>query len=520
MSVFHVAYRPASLKELDLPEVRQKIESILKADKSIQSMLFCGPKGSGKTSAARIVAGMINGVDTAVVAKSMDVMEIDGASYRGIDDVRALREKIFLLPAELKRKVFIVDEVHMLTKEAFNALLKILEEPPEHVFFILCTTDPEDLPETIMSRLVRVDFRRAKMEEVKTALERIVEKENLKLEKGVEEVIFEKSEGSFRNAVKMLNEMVLEMGKNLELKKVEEWVNKSVGGYSFEELEKDLVKVGPREIILKIDKAAQMGIDMAKYTQDLVAFEQARLLGKSELGTRLPEWMQLLLVACKQLRDSPVGQLPLQLAVLEFLKDSGSVDQNTSKSGKQNINKVDKLTSDLTKGGQAVAQDKSVGAAVLAQIVTQVNDDISNQVDSLTSEPVDQDKSKKIIGVDLDKVCEQWPQVLSSVKSESITLEAFLRASKAKALEEDMLVLEVFYPFHKDRIEEPKNRLIFEHCLSQVMGCGLRVRLEIGNRPERVVQVQAPVMTEAPVVQMAAPTAKDELYEVAREIFS
>lgn len=510
-----MAYRPASLKELDLPEVRQKIESILKAERSIQSMLFCGPKGSGKTSAARIVAGMINGVDTAVVAKSMDVMEIDGASYRGIDDVRALREKIFLLPAELKRKVFIVDEVHMLTKEAFNALLKILEEPPEHVFFILCTTDPEDLPETIMSRLVRVDFRRANMEEVKTALERIVEKENLKLEKGVEEVIFEKSEGSFRNAVKMLNEMVLEMGKNLELKKVEEWVNKSVGGYSFEELEKDLIKLGSQEIILKIDKAAQMGIDMAKYTQDLVAFEQARLLGKSELGTRLPEWMQLLLVACKQLRDSPVGQLPLQLAVLEFLRDKKEVAQ-TPRQARDDVKEV-----------------KSVGAAVLAQIVTQVNDDIDESgilkhpaaagQDDVSNNESGQDlgkNSKKIIGVDLDKVWEQWPQVLSSVKSESITLEAFLRASKAKALEEDMLVLEVFYPFHKDRIEEPKNRLIFEHCLSQVMGCGLRVRLEIGNRPERVVQVQAPVMTEAPVVQMAAPTAKDELYEVAREIFS
>ena len=172
MSVFHLKYRPQKLADLDLEEVSDKLKKILSSDDIPQSYLFSGPKGAGKTSAARIVAKVVNcegktkgeacneceNCKEIQNGSNIDVLEIDAASNRGIEDIRALKDKAYLLPTRLKRKVFIIDEVHMLTKEAFNALLKLIEEPPKHTFFILCTTDPGKIPETVLSRLIRVDF--------------------------------------------------------------------------------------------------------------------------------------------------------------------------------------------------------------------------------------------------------------------------------------------------------------------------------------------------------------------------
>jgi len=174
--MYFLKYRPQTIAELDLESVRHQLEQILKQEKIPQAFLFAGPRGAGKTSAARILAKAINcrqpkGVEPCnqcslcreiTAGSSLDVLEIDAASNRGIDDIRQLRERVGLAPAQAKYKVYIIDEVHMLTKEAFNALLKTLEEPPAHVVFVLCTTDPEKIIPTILSRLLRVDFRRGR----------------------------------------------------------------------------------------------------------------------------------------------------------------------------------------------------------------------------------------------------------------------------------------------------------------------------------------------------------------------
>ena len=163
MSVFHLKYRPSKISELDLVDVSDKLTKILESKDMPQSWLFAGPKGSGKTSAARILAKAINCLDPDGVepcdkckncqeiarGNSLDIIEIDGASNRGVDDIRSLKESAYLSPINLKKKVVIIDEVHMLTKEAFNALLKVLEEPPKNLIFILCTTDDNKIPETV-----------------------------------------------------------------------------------------------------------------------------------------------------------------------------------------------------------------------------------------------------------------------------------------------------------------------------------------------------------------------------------
>src|SRR3990172_7009591 len=203
--VFYRTYRPQKISELDSQSVRESLFALFAKGFDVpHAFLFSGPKGLGKTSAARIVAKVINCEKheklkkgklteaeiepdnkcwqcTSITAgTNFDILEIDGASNRGIDEIRDLKEKINLLPAKAFRKVYIIDEVHMLTTEAFNALLKTLEEPPSHAVFILCTTEPQKVPSTIASRCFRVNFTKATEEELVRSMQRIVKGEGIK----------------------------------------------------------------------------------------------------------------------------------------------------------------------------------------------------------------------------------------------------------------------------------------------------------------------------------------------------
>src|SRR3989338_5228486 len=188
--VLYRKYRPQRLSELDLEDVREKLAKIVGSSFRPHAYLFSGPKGTGKTSAARIVAKIINcetssnnkgepcnKCESCVAIREgryLDVLEIDAASNRGIDEIRDLREKIKLAPVSAKYKVYIIDEVHMLTNDAFNALLKTLEEPPAHAQFILATTEADKLPETIISRTTRINFQKASHGELRQSLDRVI----------------------------------------------------------------------------------------------------------------------------------------------------------------------------------------------------------------------------------------------------------------------------------------------------------------------------------------------------------
>jgi DNA polymerase III, subunit gamma and tau len=194
--VFYRKYRPQKIDDLDSKEVRETLTSVLSQESPHHAFLFTGPKGLGKTSSARIVAKVINCTTPAIKRKNgfepcdqcescvsiangtnMDILEIDAASNRGIDEIRDLKEKIRLAPASSKMKVYIIDEVHMLTTEAFNALLKTLEEPPMHAMFILCTTEAQKVPATIISRCFHIAFKKATEDELVRSFQRIAKGE-------------------------------------------------------------------------------------------------------------------------------------------------------------------------------------------------------------------------------------------------------------------------------------------------------------------------------------------------------
>jgi DNA polymerase-3 subunit gamma/tau len=195
---YYLKYRSRKLKELDLKSVRDALTEIVLSENIPHAFLFSGPKGTGKTSAARIIAKVINcenrkksSVEPCNKCEqcklidsggNIDVIELDAASNRGIDDIRTLRDAVKLSPAQAKSKVYVIDEAHMLTTEASNALLKTLEEPPEHVYFILATTNSEKLIGTIRSRTTEIKFRKAEPEELLRSLKRVVKGEKIKVE--------------------------------------------------------------------------------------------------------------------------------------------------------------------------------------------------------------------------------------------------------------------------------------------------------------------------------------------------
>lgn len=359
--VLYRKYRPQKISELDNQEIRERLTRVFSSSFIPHALLFAGPKGTGKTSAARIIAKVLNcekrnsGSDlkrakgltltniepcnscesckAITDGRHLDIIEIDAASNRGIEEIRDLREKIKLAPASAIYKVYIIDEVHMLTTEAFNALLKTLEEPPPHAVFILATTEPEKLPETIVSRCIRFNFRKAAVSEVLTCLERVARGEKVKVSEELLKLIAEVSEGSFRDATKILEQAILEnaltseklnilLGRqNLSVinflkllaarntgKSLFEIVKMGENGTNFRFLAEELLYLF-HAILL-----AQHGIGKEKISADLVT-----LLTKDEITQLIKLFSKVYI----DIKNTSIPQLPLEVAVVEWCEKGG-----------------------------------------------------------------------------------------------------------------------------------------------------------------------------------------------------
>src|SRR4030066_1794670 len=224
-------WRPQVFEEVaGQRHITQTLQNAISQKRVAHAFLFAGARGVGKTSTARILAKALNcetGPHTdpcnhcnickeITNGTSMDVIEIDGASNRGIDEIRELRENVRYNPAKSRYKIYIIDEVHMLTKEAFNALLKTLEEPPPHIIFIFATTEPQKIPATIISRCQRYDFKRVPFKEIIGSLKRILEEEKIQVSQRGLLSIAQESEGSLRDAQSLLDQVIAYAGKNIK----------------------------------------------------------------------------------------------------------------------------------------------------------------------------------------------------------------------------------------------------------------------------------------------------------------
>ncbi|HEX8966169.1 MAG TPA: DNA polymerase III subunit gamma/tau, partial [Patescibacteria group bacterium] len=335
--VFYRKYRPQTISELDSTHVKETLFAVLRGKNIPHAFLFTGPKGLGKTSTARIVAKAVNCLHpkdaepcntceqcvSITRGSNIDVLEIDGASNRGIDEIRELRERVKLAPSSAKKKVYIIDEVHMLTTEAFNALLKTIEEPPAHVIFIFCTTEPHKVPETILSRCFHISFSLATEQELVHSLERITNGEKIEAEKGALELIAHLAEGGFRDAAKILEEMVaLSNGQILTKKFVEEKFHVTGVEKQIQELVTYLQKKQIKEALELVNNLSMQGMDIKYFlSQFLYALHEKLLVTITEKSkefsvTELSLLLQLFSESFAQIKYATIPQLPLEIAIV------------------------------------------------------------------------------------------------------------------------------------------------------------------------------------------------------------
>ena len=515
--VFYRKYRPQKIEDLDNKEVRQSLYSLLtnfsfepdprlsskrtpSLRSSVHAFLFTGPKGLGKTSSARIVAKVINCEKHLPRGKAgknikgklnekeiepdnkcsqcvsitngnnLDVLEIDGASNRGIDEIRDLKEKINLAPFKAFRKIYIIDEVHMLTTEAFNALLKTLEEPPNHAVFILCTTEPQKVPATIASRCFRVNFTRATSEELVRSLLRIVKAEDIKIENPALLEIAKLSDGSFRDASKILEEVLNFAGrKNITADLVNEKYNMLGIGQSVSEMLEALAKKDMKKGFLICQNLVKQGMDFKYFIEQLVerlhlmllikvGAEQAPSTFKGETFESLSvgdikKLFELLSESYQDTKFAVLPQAPLELAVLEWTEggnEAGSLLHAES-------------------DAQQVLSNQTQSQALLS---------VNRQLDKSGNSKPSMSISNSLSGGQSSGF---FLNLINEVKNHNNLLAGVLRSCSAKEIKNGNLEIIARSKFHKEKLEEEKAIKILEEAAKNLSNKKINVKILLGG---------------------------------------
>lgn len=488
--VLYRKYRPQSLEQLiGQSQVKLVLLSAFENSKLAHAYLFVGPRGTGKTSTARILAKMVNcsakqnipcnkcDVCLSITdGSNLDLIEIDAASNRGIEDIRSLRENIKLAPSSASKKVYIIDEVHMLTQEAFNALLKTLEEPPEHALFILATTEVAKVPQTILSRVQRLDFKLAKQSELVEALKVVADGEKIKIDEEALKLLAKMADGSFRDGVKLLDQLS-GLGKKISAKEVMESLKISDFQTLIAILQTVTSKNGAEALSL-VNKTLDGGVSVKQLTGDLMDLLRALVLIKNGLGESLVK--------------EDVGSDKYQmLSTLDFsIKDLiSSLDKLQVAWEKLRVASIPSLPLEI-----AIVEICGLGKS-------------ENPTHRDTEKPVTLPSHSD--SSEVTKIKEKWTFVLETIRPYNFSLEALLRSVKIADCVDGVVLLEVPYSFHQRILEAPKSRDLLESVLSDVLERSVKVSTVLGERPQRVEDIAN--------IEVAA---DDEVIKAASEIFN
>lgn len=462
--VFYLKYRPKKISELDSKSLAERLESVLKGklpDKIPHAFLFTGPKGLGKTSTARIVAKAINctnrkadefepcnkcdsckSIDN---GSNLDVLEIDGASNRGIDEIRDLREKIRLSPVNSKKKIYIIDEVHMLTTEAFNALLKTLEEPPSHAEFILCTTESQKIPETIASRCFNIRFTRATDEDLVHSFKRILKGEEIKADDQALLQIAQMSDGSFRDGAKILEE-ISTGEKNITTEVIETKYNFTTVNKSVLDLINSLKKKDAKTGIEIVSRLLKENTDFKLFTESLINVLHKNLISEIENGSpeidSTRDLITMLVKSHTSIKYAVLPQLPLELTIVEWCSQN-STEEKIAEVSRVSVSKPTKIE---------------------IEEVTEKHTKSSSSNSGETS------------GGKNDKILES---LIESVKKENFSIAGVLRGCTVSKFDKKELVLSTGFAFHKERLSDKKIIEMLEKNLEEITGEKTKVSIDL-----------------------------------------
>lgn len=438
-------YRSKKLSEVvGQDHITRTLENALKTGKISHAYLFTGPRGVGKTSIARILAHEINQLPYTDESMHLDIIEIDAASNRRIDEIRDLREKVHIAPTSAKYKVYIIDEVHMLTKEAFNALLKTLEEPPAHVIFILATTEIHKLPETIVSRTQRFTFKPIDDVSAISHLQTIAEAEGMKVDEDALKLLVEHGRGSFRDSISLLDQ-VGHSQKSISRTDAERLVGLAPLSV-IEALEEAVYAGSAADIVKGLDQLINDGVSAGTAAKQLSTRLRTRLLeGKADEVT-VKLLGDLLKVPASA---EPTAQLELALFRAQLSNQPAETSTQEPKPTK----------TEATKPVPAEPIKKS--------------------------EPEVKTAPKQTVKID-GPVAEWWDSVLSNIKAINNTLYGVLRMAEPH-VEDDTLHLKFGFGFHKKKADDTVTQSKIRDAVLTVTGKSFKINTthdtSLGKQP-------------------------------------
>jgi DNA polymerase-3 subunit gamma/tau len=518
-------YRPQDFDEVVGQEaVVRTLRNAIGSDQVRQAYLFAGPRGTGKTSLARILAKALNceqgptatpdktcnSCVTIASGTSLDVVEMDAASQRGIDDVREIREHVVLQPVEGRFKVYILDEAHQLTDAAFNALLKLIEEPPPHLVFIFCTTDLGKMLPTVRSRCQTFLFARPRLAELTKLLRRVADGEKIESPDAALSLIARSARGSFRDAVSTLDQLTAATDGQVTVQAVLQLL----GAVEEEALFRLCDLVVDRDtagLLAFVEELADQGQDLARLVTDLLEHlrhlllvqhmgevpeslpvtpetrerlrSQANQLGPAEV-LRL---VDLLHVAVDDVRQGGDPRLPLELALVKVTRPGADLSREST------AYRLEQLENRLRGEPHPPVETRPVGAAPQREATA-----------SSEAEP-----SEEGPPLELGEIQAAWRQtILAAVSERSIPTYSVLTEARPTALEGGRLVLE-FPPaasFHRGLAEEPKNAQILAAVLHEVTGRKLAVAFEVGEAPPEEAEAEEEPATEEEIISLMKTT--------------
>jgi DNA polymerase-3 subunit gamma/tau len=538
-------WRPARFDQIVGQEhVTRTLRNAVSAGRTGHAYLFCGPRGTGKTTTARLLAKAVNCLHedlderpcntcancrAITQGRFLDLIEIDAASNTGVDDIRDLRDKINFSPGEGRFKVYIVDEVHMLSTAAFNALLKTLEEPPPHAKFVLATTEEHKVPMTIKSRCQQFNFRLLTQPEIVGRLQWIAEQEDLTIDPQALELIARQGAGSIRDAESLLDQLVTAPGDAISLERTQMVLGTASGQAVSDLVDAWLAGDGPTGL-QTIHEALASGADVRQFARQMVEYlrqvlllqagghdvpltapqaEQARMRTQAQQSSR-----EALIEAVKAFNEAALAgssswqpRLPLELAFIGLLPDRAAATPATS-----------------DPAGRPAASPKTEAPPEARQ--AEAADDVAPAEDTA---PAGEERPARVAesekdapataaaddAVTLAAVKRTWDQMVSRVGQEDKNLPALLGVCTPLAVEGNAIVLGFEYPVLKDKFEDrPQTRELVASTLSELIGHKCRVHCVVSGE---YTPPPAPA-TPDPADDSASEVDRDAFYALADEL--
>ncbi|CAM3409063.1 DNA polymerase III subunit gamma/tau [Marinicrinis lubricantis] len=502
------AWRPQRFADVvGQSHIIRTLQNALKDEKFSHAYLFSGPRGTGKTSAAKIMAKAVN-CEHGPAAEPcneceicrritegavMDVQEIDAASNRGVEEIREIRDRVKYAPTEVRTKVYIIDEVHMLTTEAFNALLKTLEEPPPHVMFILATTEPHRIPATIISRCQRFDFRRVTLQEQVDRISHICAEENIQADARAVEYIARLSDGGMRDALSLLDQISSYTEGQISY----EDVILATGGLAadqFKELASCIVSQRTADALSLIDRWMQEGKSAEQTMEHLIGYYQDLLLVQlvpeatrmteriidmssftdlaGQYGKdKIFEMIDILNRYHAEMKYAPNSKVLLEVAVMKLSTLSAHAGQVTAEAAAPSVQSADvqKLLSRIEELEKHIkqldVQQPGAGRGGSASSPSRPSAPSRSVVSrKLNLGPFLENKGR------IKELLPKWGQILGQVKERRITVHAWLMDGEPVSMTDQHILVAFKNNIHRETTEKPQNKQIIEQVIQEVTG--------------------------------------------------